>query len=83
MSERSVNGYRVSVTNTEGLGSSWVVRIYRRRFLFRKKISSDWFLDKDQALRFAEQAAAELGAGRGLDSLRSRRPGWTLERPEH
>ena len=83
MSQRSVNGYTVRVTHAEGLGSPWVVRVYRRRFLLRMNISSDWFLDRDQALRFADQAAAELGAGRGIASLRDRKPGWTLERPEH
>ena len=82
MSQRSVNGYTVSVTQAEGLGSPWVVRVYRRKFLFRTNISSDWFLDKDQALRFADQAAAELGAGKGVESLLSRKPGWTLERPD-
>ena len=82
MSERSVNGYTVSVTHVEGLGSPWIVRVSRRKFLFRTSISSDWFLDREQALRFADQAAAELGAGKGSASLRSRKPGWTLKRPD-
>ncbi|HTR98690.1 MAG TPA: hypothetical protein VML00_03005 [Bacteroidota bacterium] len=83
MSDRSVNGYTIRVTHVESLGSPWVVRVYRRRFLFRTNVSSDWFLDREQALRFAEQAAAELGAGKGAVTLRSRKPGWTLDQPGH
>ncbi|HUI09560.1 MAG TPA: hypothetical protein VL221_04480 [Bacteroidota bacterium] len=82
MSQRSVNGYTISVTHVEGLGFPWVVRVYRRRFLFRTHVSSDWFLDREQALRFADGAASSLASGTGPALLRSRKPGWTLERPE-
>jgi hypothetical protein len=80
MSDRSINGYTVRLAQTDALGSAWVVRVYRNRFLFRKSVSSDWFLDGVQASLFAEQIAAELGSGRGFENLRDRKPGWTLHR---
>ena len=81
MSEKSINGYTIRVAQTDGLGTTWVVRVYRHRFPFRKSVSSDWFLDGAQAGIFAEQIAAELGNGRGFENLRDRKPGWTLHRP--
>jgi len=83
MSEKSVHGYTIRVEQTDGLGTTWVVRVTRNRFLFRKTISSDWFLDGAQAARFADQIASELGSGSGLENLRSRKPGWTLHRAVH
>jgi hypothetical protein len=83
MSEKSVNGYTIRVEQTEGLGTTWVVRVSKKRFLFRKSLSSDWFLDGVQAARFADQVAADLGSGKGLENLRDRKPGWTLHRPVH
>jgi hypothetical protein len=81
MSDRSINGYTVRVAQTDAFGSAWIVRVYRNRFLFRKSISSDWFLDGVQAGIFADQIAAELGDGKGIENLRDRKPGWTLHRP--
>ena len=81
MSDTSVNGYRIRVTQTEGNGSPWVVNVSRRGFPFRKTVSSDWFLDGEQAKRFADQCASELSEGGGVDNLRDRKPGWTLHRP--
>ena len=72
MSEKSVHGYTIRVRQTEGLGSTWVVRVSRTRFLFQKTVSSDWFLDGAQAGRFAEQVASDLESGRGFEYLRDR-----------
>ena len=83
MSEKSVNGYTVHLTQTRGLGSTWVVRVYRNRFLFKKNLSSDWFLDGVQAQTYADQISAELASGRGFENLRDRKPGWTLRRAAH
>lgn len=44
-------------------------------------LTSDWFLDAEQAKRFAESLAAELRSGGSLDAVRKRPPGWTLHRP--
>jgi hypothetical protein len=81
MSDRSINGYTVRVAQADTLGSAWVVRVYRKRFPFRKSVSSDWFLDGVQANLFADQIAAELGNGKGFENIRDRKPGWTLHRP--
>jgi hypothetical protein len=83
MSDRSVNGYMVRVEQADRLGALWVVRVFRKRFLFRKTVSSDWFLDGAQAKLFADEIARDLGSGRGFENLLNRRPGWTLYRPEH
>jgi len=32
----------------------WIVRHWKRSFLFKKLISSDWFNGRDQALKFAD-----------------------------
>jgi hypothetical protein len=83
MSEKSINGYTISVEQRAALGSSWVVRVSKNRFLFRKTLSSDWFLDGVQAARFADQVASDLGSGRGVENLRNRKPGWTLHKALH
>jgi hypothetical protein len=80
MSDRSINGYTVRIAQADALGSAWVVRVFRNRFPFRKSVSSDWFLDGVQAQLFADQIAAELGDGKGLENIRDRKPGWTLHR---
>jgi hypothetical protein len=70
----------VELKHPKGLGGSWVVRSYRRLLFFKRAISSDWFLDGDQAKKFAEQLAAELKNG-SLQTITHRQPGWTLRRP--
>ena len=74
-------GISVEYARVENTGTPWIVRTYEKKFLFRKLISSDWFLDPDQARRFAETLAAELRNGASLTALRERKPGWTLHRP--
>ncbi len=83
MSDTSVNGYTVRLTQTEGLGSPWIVRVFRNRFLFKKSLSSDWFLDGVQAQKYAEEISSDLATGKGTDNLRARKPGWTLRRAAH
>jgi hypothetical protein len=83
MSDASMNGYTVRLTQTDSLGSTWVVRVYRNRFLFKKSLSSDWFLDGAQAKKYADQISEELASGTGFENLRDRKPGWTLHRAAH
>ena len=73
--------HRSLIEQINGLGTTWIVRVYRKRLLFRKLVSSDWFLDGVQAERFARQLATELRLGRGQDLIRNRPPGWQLTRP--
>jgi hypothetical protein len=75
--------FSVEYGTAPGTGSPWVVRVYRKRFLVRQRISSDWFLEADQAKRFAEGIAAQLRNGASTDAIRNRKPGWTLMRPPH
>ncbi len=70
--------YYVELEQPEGVGTAWVVRVYRKGFPFRKNISSDWFLDEGQARQFAERVARELSNGRPAAALKSRRPGWDV-----
>ena len=71
----------VEYTHNTRAGTNWIVRVYRRTFLLRRLVASDWFLNEEQARRFAESLATELRAGAPLDDIRKRTPGWTLHRP--
>lgn len=83
MSVTAVDGYYVSVEQTDALGSTWIVRVYRKKLFFKRLVSSDWFLDRPQAERFAGQVADELRSHRGSALIASRPPGWTLRLPGH
>jgi hypothetical protein len=83
MSFTAIDGYRISVEPSDTLGSSWIVRVYRKKFLFKKVVSTDWFLDRLQAERYAAQVAVELRTDRGSTLIASRAPGWTLRTPGH
>ncbi len=83
MSFTAIDGYLVSVEQSDTLGSSWIVRVYRKKFFFKKIVSSDWFLDRPQADRYAAQVAVELRTVRGATLIASRAPGWTLRTPGH
>jgi hypothetical protein len=74
--------YIVEISAPRGLGSGSIVRVYRKFPIFRRLISSDWFLDGNQAERFAREIAGNLLDGNdGIATLKARSPGWTLHRP--
>jgi hypothetical protein len=75
--------YSIELTQTTGNGSPWTVRVFKKTLFFRRRISSDWFLNGDQARRFAEQIARSLPEGSTIENLRTRKPGWVLNRPAH
>lgn len=76
--------YTVVLDQPEGIGTVWVVRVYKKGFLFKKLISSDWFLDERQARRFAESLAQALQNGADINTLKSRKPGWiTLDTAQY
>jgi hypothetical protein len=52
--------YIIEITTPRGLGSNQIVRVYRTLSLFRWRTSSDWFLDREQAEKFARNLAATL-----------------------
>ena len=79
--KQTVNGFTVVLERPKILGTPWVVRTYQKKFLCNKRMSSDWFLDGDQAERFVRQLVIDLEQGAG--HIKSRQPGWTLRRPAH
>lgn len=76
------NGYIVQLTQIPNTGTPWIVRVYRKRLLFKRLISSDWFLDGEQAKRFADQLSKELTSSNAATLIRERKPGWTLRCPQ-
>jgi hypothetical protein len=77
------NSYVISLDQIDGDGGPWIVRLYRKVLLFRRRVSSDWFLDADQAKKFADQLARSLSDHGSSEEIRTRQPGWTLRRPKH
>jgi hypothetical protein len=79
----AANSYEIHLGQFDRLGAPWIVRLCRKGLFFRRRVSSDWFLDADQAKKFADQLAQRLSDHGSPDEVRSRRPGWTLRQPEH
>lgn len=74
----TVGRYIIDLTNDPARGSVWIVHLYKRAFPFKRRISSDWFLDEQQARRFAEKLAEILKTNASLEAIQQRKPGWTL-----
>lgn len=74
------NNMWVELIQTREAGTNWTVRLYKKAFFLKKMITSDWFMNEQQARAFAEKLAAELNGGNGLANIVSRKPGWTLRR---
>lgn len=70
--------FTVELAHVAAQGSTWVVKTWRKGLFGRKRISSDWFLEKPQAEEFARRLARELEAGATVESLKKRKPGWGL-----
>ncbi|MBK7257573.1 MAG: hypothetical protein IPI01_07170 [Ignavibacteriae bacterium] len=75
------NGYTIDLQQRTDIGCVWTVRTYKKILGFKRLISSDWFLNREQADLFALQLATELE--RGTELIKKRRPGWILRRPAH
>jgi hypothetical protein len=73
----------VDVSPGDHGGSAWIVRVYRKAFLGKKLVSSDWFLDEQQARQFAEDLKRDIDPSAAVRHLKSRPPGWKLHRPLH
>jgi hypothetical protein len=79
---KTANGYSVVLEQIKGLGAPWIVRSYRKVAFLRRRLSSDWFLNGDQARAFAEQLVQTLDNDKGsMGFIQHRKPGWTLRRP--
>jgi hypothetical protein len=70
----------IEVIQIPRAGSPWLVRVYRKVLFFKKLITSDWFLNEEQARKFAGQLSRDLGNKGSLTELTQRPPGWTLHR---
>ncbi|MFN0157966.1 MAG: hypothetical protein ACKVRP_07835 [Bacteroidota bacterium] len=78
----AIDNIFVEFTQLKAAGTPWVVRVYKKSFFMKKLISSDWFLDEQQATIFAEKIADEIRrGGSALSLMQKRKPGWTLRRP--
>ena len=75
------DAYVIEVEQGKKLGSAWTVRVYRKVLFLKRRLSSDWFLNEEQAMQFAREAAEEVTNGAGL--IQERRPGWRLHEPAH
>ncbi len=75
------DGYVIEVEQAKKLGSAWTVRVYRKVLFLKRQLSSDWFLNEEQAMQYAREAAEEIRNGTAL--LEERRPGWRLRQPAH
>ncbi len=79
---KAAHGYFVELDQISGLGAPWIVRSYRKVAFFRHRLSSDWFLNEDQARAFAEQLVQALETDKAsMGFIQQRKPGWTLRRP--
>lgn len=74
----TINRFLVVLESSGGQGLVWVVRIYKKRLLRKKLLSSDWFLDERQAREFATAVAENLKAGGTAERFAARPPGWTM-----
>jgi len=80
MATFTAGNYTIVLGQIPRAGTPWTVRVYRKVLFFKKRVSSDWFLTEAQARRFAEQLAADLAGEDGVESLKTRQPGWVLHR---
>jgi hypothetical protein len=81
MKNPSKKSYAVELTQTPGNGAPWTVRVFKKTLLGRKRMSSDWFLDGEQAKRFAGQIEQKISEDSDMNGLLARKPGWVLQRP--
>jgi len=53
-------GCLIELTHRSSDPGSWIVRRWRKFLWLKKRISTDWFLDKQEALAFAARMKREL-----------------------
>jgi len=75
--------FKVQLTQVPEKGTPWEVCVYKKVLWFNKRISSDGFLDGDQAKTYSVQLAKELQINGSAKNLKERQPGWTYQRPHH
>ena len=70
----SVGSYTIEVEQVVEKGKVWNVCL-RRKGIFKRRVSSDWFLDEKQAEAFAKSLAEKLTGNSNPDFLKARKPG--------
>ena len=49
----------IELTHRDSDPGSWIVRRWKKHFLFRRRVSSDWFNGREQALAFVDAMMRE------------------------
>jgi hypothetical protein len=55
----------IELTHRDSDPGSWIVRRWTKFMWFKKRVSSDWFNDKQQALQFANEMKREHNGQQG------------------
>ncbi|MCB0722055.1 MAG: hypothetical protein KDC73_01320 [Ignavibacteriae bacterium] len=50
---KSTSGKIVEILNRDSDPTMWIVSVYKRILFFKKKVASEWFSKKEDALEFA------------------------------
>lgn len=79
----AVRNLIIEVEQVKEKGKIWNVRLYKKILFVKRVVSSDWFLDEQQAQTFAKQLADQLNGNSTLEAIKSRQPGWTLVRTKN
>jgi hypothetical protein len=45
----------IEVIHPEAAQANWIVRRWKKGLVFKKRISSDWFLERQQAFEYAKK----------------------------
>ncbi len=73
--------YTVEVNMVKEQGNNWVVRLVKQILFFKRILSTDWFLEEQQARIFAKKLAEQMKSGSDSAGIKNRKPGWVLAAP--
>ena len=51
---KSASGKLVELIHRDSDPSMWIVNVYKKVIFFKKRISSKWFSDKEEALQYVK-----------------------------
>ena len=49
------HGYVIELAHDDSDSGSWIVRRWKKFLWFKRRVSSDWFIDEQQAIAFAHE----------------------------
>ena len=70
--------YTVELNMVKEQGNNWVVQLVKNIFFFKRILSTDWFLEEQQARTFAQKLAEQMKSGSDSTGIKNRKPGWVL-----